>query len=136
GALSLERLAGIAREAGGEGHHFRFIQLPLNLAMPEAFGMQVDGENVLGLAGRLGITAVASASLLQARLARNLPSEIRDRLLGTRTDAQRAIQYVRSTPGITAALVGMSSREHVRENLELATVAAATEEQYLGLFEN
>jgi aryl-alcohol dehydrogenase-like predicted oxidoreductase len=136
GALSLERLAGIAREAGGEGHHFRFIQLPLNLAMPEAFGMQVDGENVLKQARRLGITTVASASLLQSRLARNLPSEVRERLPGARTDAQCAIQFVRSTPGITTALVGMSKGEHVRENLELATVAAATEEQYLGLFEN
>src|SRR5258708_21145141 len=33
---SLERLAAIAREVGGDRHHFRFIQLPFNLAMPEA----------------------------------------------------------------------------------------------------
>src|SRR5437660_1578780 len=81
---SLNRLAAIAREAGDADHHFRFIQLPLNLAMPEAFGNRVDGERVLDLAARLGITAVASASLLQSRLARNLPSEISEKLPGVR----------------------------------------------------
>ncbi|HXA68605.1 MAG TPA: aldo/keto reductase, partial [Bryobacteraceae bacterium] len=132
--LSVKRLHDIAREAGGDRHHFRFIQLPVNLAMPEAFGNREDGESVLSLATGLGITAVASASLLQARLARNLPTEIRDRLPGARTDAQRAIQFARSTPGITVALVGMSNPSHVRENLELASVPPAAEEQYLGLY--
>lgn len=132
--LSLKRLHDIAREAGGERHHFRFIQLPVNLAMPEVFGNRVDGESVLSLAAGFGITAVASASLLQARLAANLPREIRDGLPGTRTDAQRAIQFARSTPGITVALVGMSNPAHVRENLELASVPPAPEEQYLSLY--
>lgn len=136
GALSLARLESIAREAGGQGHHFRFIQLPLNLAMPEAFGLQTDGESVLGMAARLGITAVASASLLQARLARNLPSEIRERIPGAQTDAQAAIQFSRSTPGIAVALIGMSAAAHVRENLQLAGVPPLTEEQYLGLFQS
>jgi len=134
--LSLNRLADIAREAGGDGHHFRFIQLPVNLAMPEAFGNRVDGESVLSLAAGLGITAVASASLLQARLARNLPSEIRNRLPGARTDAQCAIQFARSTPGITVALVGMSNPTHVRENLDLAKIPPAAEDQYLGLYKS
>jgi aryl-alcohol dehydrogenase-like predicted oxidoreductase len=134
GALSLERLAAIAREAGGADHHFRFVQLPLNLAMPEAFANRVGGESVLDLAARLGITAVASASLLQSRLARNLPSEIREKLPGVRSDAQCAIQFVRSTPGITTALVGMSDVGHVRENLELAGIPAAAEESYLSLY--
>jgi aryl-alcohol dehydrogenase-like predicted oxidoreductase len=136
GALSLERLAAIAREAGGADHHFRFIQLPLNLAMPEAFGSRVDGESVLDLATRLGITAVASASLLQSRLARNLPGEIREKLPGFRTDAQCAIQFVRSTPGITVALIGMSDQGHVRENLELAGIPAVDDARYLGLYKN
>jgi aryl-alcohol dehydrogenase-like predicted oxidoreductase len=135
-ALSLQRLEDIAREAGGDGHHFRFIQLPVNLAMPQAFADRVDGESVLDVAARLGITAVASASLLQARLTRNLPSELRTQLPGTRTDAQCAIQFARSTPGITVALVGMSNPVHVRENMELAAIPPATTEEYLGLFKS
>jgi aryl-alcohol dehydrogenase-like predicted oxidoreductase len=104
--------------------------------MPEALGNRVDGDSVLSTATRLGITAVASASLLQARLARNLPSEIRAQLPGARTDAQCAIQFARSTPGITVALVGMSKPAHVRENLDLASIEPAAEDQYLGLYKS
>ena len=133
-SLSLDHLAEIAREVAGESHRFRFIQLPFNLAMPEAFANRSNGESVLDAAARAGISVVASASLLQSRLARNLPEEIRAKLAGARTDAQRAIQFVRSTPGIAVALVGMSNPEHVRENLCLANVPPATEEQYLSLY--
>jgi hypothetical protein len=34
------------------------------------------------------------------------------------------------------ALVGMSRGEHVRENLELAGVAPASEQEYLRLYQN
>ena len=37
GALSLPRMVEIALEAGGPEHHFRFIQLPFNLGMVEAY---------------------------------------------------------------------------------------------------
>ena len=51
-----------------------------------------------------------------------LPSVISEQLPGLRTDAQRAIQFVRSTPGIATGLVGMSRIAHVEENLEVAAV--------------
>ena len=51
------------------------------------------------------------------------------------TNAQRAIQFTRSTPGIAAALVGMSRREHVLENLGVARVVPITREQYLRLYQ-
>jgi aryl-alcohol dehydrogenase-like predicted oxidoreductase len=133
-ALSLEKLAGIATEITGPAHHFRFIQLPFNLAMPEAFANRVNGESILDVAARLGVTAVASASLYQARLSRNLPDEIRSRLPGAETDAQRAIQFVRSTPGIAVALVGMSKLQHVQENLALATVPPLDPAHYNKLY--
>lgn len=132
--LSLPRLAEEAEAAGGKTHHFRFVQLPFNLAMPEAYVQLRDGENVLTVAARLGITVAASASLLQARLSRNLPEQLAAKLPGTTTDAQRAIQFTRSTPGITTALVGMSKPEHVRENLELAAVPPLSEAEYRDLY--
>lgn len=114
GHHSLVRMVEIAREIGGEGHGFRFIQLPLNLAMTEALAVMnetLDGEQipVLEAARQLGVTAVASGSMLQGRLS---------------MDAQTAIQAVRSAPGITTALVGMSRVEHVDENLQLVSVNA------------
>jgi aryl-alcohol dehydrogenase-like predicted oxidoreductase len=124
---SLTRMVELAREAGGEKHGFRFIQLPFNLAMPEGFSVAQD-------AGDLGVTVVASASMLQARLARGLPEQIRGPLGSLQTDAQTAIQFVRSTPGITTALVGMSRVEHVEENLALVQVEPASEESFSQLF--
>ena len=132
--LSLSRLAAIANEIAGTRHHFRFIQLPFNFAMPEAFVQQVDGRSVLIEAQQLGVTVVASASLLQARLARGLPEELGTMLPGTATDAQRCIQFTRSTPGIAVALVGMSQAAHVGENLALANTPPLPEKEYLRFY--
>ncbi len=138
--LSLERMVEIAREVGGaDTHGFRFVQLPFNLAMPEALAspsQHLEGERVtlLEAARALGVTVVSSASILQGKVARDLPEEVRAPLGSLATDAQTAIQFVRSTPGITTALVGMSRIEHVEENLQLARLAPAPEEEYQQLF--
>lgn len=134
--LQVTRLVEIAQDAGGDEHHLRFIQLPFNFAMTEAY-VQRDAQYncVLTLAERHGITVVASASLLQSRLARNLPAELAARLPQTETDAQRAIQFTRSTPGITVALAGMSHVEHVRENLGIASVPPIAEEDYVSFYQ-
>ncbi|HWT03505.1 MAG TPA: aldo/keto reductase [Pyrinomonadaceae bacterium] len=137
--LGLERMVELAREAGGDSHGFRFIQLPFNLAMPEALvaaNQTVEGEemSVLEAASALGVTVVASASILQGKVARGLPDHIREPLGSLATDAQTAIQFVRSTPGVTTALVGMSRREHVEENLQLVRVAPVLPEDFQRLF--
>ena len=53
-----------------------------------------------------------------------MPDAVQELLPGLATDAQRAIQFTRSTPGIAVALVGMGRREHVLENLGVAHGAA------------
>jgi aryl-alcohol dehydrogenase-like predicted oxidoreductase len=123
--LSLEELVRQAEAVGGPRHHFEVIQLPYNLAMPEAYASAsqlVGGERVTALeaAARLGIAAIASAALLQGQLSRRLPQALADAFPGLETSAQRALQFARSTRGVTAALVGMSRREHVAENLAVA----------------
>lgn len=126
---SLSRIVEAAKEVGGESHGFRFIQLPFNLGMPEALTLsnQTAGDTdepvtVVEAAAAFGVTVVSSASILQGRVAHGLPETIREPLGSLATDAQTAIQFVRSTPGITTALVGMSSRAHVEENLRLVRV--------------
>ncbi|HXA56199.1 MAG TPA: aldo/keto reductase [Candidatus Acidoferrum sp.] len=138
GYLSLESMVTIAREIGGTAHHFRFVQLPLNLAMPEGLtkaNQTVQGKTLamVQAARPLGITLVASAALLQGQLTRNLPSYV-DQVLGLKTDAERALQFVRSVPGITTALVGMSRVAHVNDNLSLVGVEPAPRDQFLKLF--
>jgi len=99
--------------------------------MQEAMTDLVEGgSTVLDLAADLGITVIASASLLQARLSRYLPDEIAHLMPGLATDAQRAIQFARSTPGVTSALVGMANSAHVAENLAAATVPPLTPSEH------
>lgn len=139
--LPLVDIVEIAGRAGGKDHHFKVIQLPLNLGMTEALSLnnQQVGKRrltVLEAAQALGVAVMCSASILQAQLTRNLPSIIADTFSGLRTDGQRALQFVRSTPGVTTALVGMKQIEHVNENLQTAGVPPASWEQYSKLFEN
>lgn len=129
--LSLPRLAQIARETGGAHHHFRFIQLPFNLSMVEAFSGGHD--SVLETAARLGITVVASATLLQTQVLERIPEALAG-LTGPASPAQQAIQFTRSTPGITVALVGMGKRVHVEQNLGVAAVPPLTRKQVLRLY--
>ena len=132
GALDLERLVSIAATEGGAQHRFRFVQLPFNLGMVEAFAG--EPESILETASRLGMTVVASASLLQGGVLADLPGELANFLPGLESNAQRAIQFTRSTPGIAVALAGMSRREHVIENAGVARVPPLTPEQYLRIY--
>lgn len=131
-ALSLLRLADIAAEEAGRNHHFRFIQLPFNLAMVEAY--LGHPESVLQIAARLGIAVVASATLMQTRALANMPDSVQQLLPGLGSDAQRAIQFTRSTPGISVALVGMARREHVLDNIGVARVRPLQPAEYRRLY--
>jgi aryl-alcohol dehydrogenase-like predicted oxidoreductase len=131
GALSLPALVEIARKIAGEDHHFRFVQLPLSMGMREATARSAEGGGTfLDVAAELGLTVIASSSLWHGRLSRGLPHEITRYFQGLATDAQRAIQFTRSTPGITTALVGMSNPTHVNENLAVAGVPPLTHSEY------
>jgi aryl-alcohol dehydrogenase-like predicted oxidoreductase len=139
GYLSLASMEQVAREAGGSDHHFRFLQLPLNLAMPEALlrpNQIVAGKTmaIVQAARALGITLVTSAALLEGQLTRSLPPYIGS-ALGLGSAASQALQFARSVPGVTTALVGMSRVEHVRANLEVIGVEPAPRDQFLKLFE-
>jgi aryl-alcohol dehydrogenase-like predicted oxidoreductase len=138
-AISLADVLRAAEEAGGKGHHFRALQLPFNLAMTEALTsnaqtMQGRQVPVLQMAQAHGLMAFASASLLQGQLASGIPLEIQGHFSGLDTDAQRAIQFARSAPGITGALVGMGRVEHVEENMGTARVQPLAFQQFRALF--
>ena len=125
--LALSDLIRLAEELRGPAHRFRFVQLPYNLAMTEArtlASQPMDGRRltVLQTAQELDMTVIASASILQGQLTR-LPGNLAAALPGLGSDAQRAIQFVRSTAGVTTALVGMRGRRHVEDNLAVARVA-------------
>ena len=55
-------------------------------------------------------------------------------MLDSGADAQRAIQFARSTPGVGTALVGMKGLDHVEENGRVARVPPAAGETIRKLF--
>jgi aryl-alcohol dehydrogenase-like predicted oxidoreductase len=136
--LSLATMESLSREVAGGSHHFRFVQLPCNLGMTEALtraNQPLDGARLpmVKAASKLGISLMASASLLQGQLSRSMPPFVSN-ALGLKTDAECALQFVRSTPGIATALVGMSRVEHVQANLSIIGVPPASQEQFSKLF--
>jgi predicted aldo/keto reductase-like oxidoreductase len=80
-------------------------------------------------AEQLGVYVMTSASILQGKLAQNLPPALAQMLEGLRTDAQRALQFVRSTPGVGTALCGMRSLAHVEENAGLVSMPPVPRER-------
>jgi aryl-alcohol dehydrogenase-like predicted oxidoreductase len=136
--LPLPEIEHLAHEAAGGAHHFRFVQLPFNLAMTEALtraNQSLHGRMVTTIeaAEALGINLMASASLLQGKMTSGLPGYI-GKTLGLENDAERALQFVRTSPGIKTALVGMRSVVHVNANLRLVGQPLASAEQYASLF--
>jgi aryl-alcohol dehydrogenase-like predicted oxidoreductase len=137
-AMQLGEIVQIAQEIAGGRHHFRFVQLPFNLGMTEALtlgnqSLRGRDRTVMEAASELDITLIASASLLQGQVAKNLPGFVAE-ALGLENDAERALQFVRSSPGITTALVGMSRIEHVQANARLVSVPPATVDEFTKLF--
>jgi aryl-alcohol dehydrogenase-like predicted oxidoreductase len=56
------------------------------------------------------------------------------RSLGAADDTQAALQFARSAPGLLAALVGMSAKEHVDANLRVALHPPVSAETWKSLF--
>jgi aryl-alcohol dehydrogenase-like predicted oxidoreductase len=141
GFISLARAKALAREAADGDDHFRFVQLPLNLAMREAVTLPTQriGDAVvpaIPAARALGLEVVASGAIAQARFGA-LPAKLTARLGATLVDnAPRALQYTRSAPGVLTALVGMKQPTHVAANLALVGIAPLGAAAFDSLFKS
>jgi aryl-alcohol dehydrogenase-like predicted oxidoreductase len=135
--LDLEEIVLLAEDVGGKQHHLRFLQLPFNLALPEAYTSSNQGSGkrrcLLAAASELGIAVIGSATLHQGQLTYGLPNPVAE-LLGMTRDAENAIQFSRSAPGLTTALVGMGHQEHVMANLTVARTSPTPIDRWKKLF--
>lgn len=130
-AASSVRGAG-AGGAKDDGHGFRFIQLPFNLAMHEAATLKnqmIDGREytTMEAAALLGINVFTSVPLLQGRL---LNSSILN-LVNAETPALACLQFARSSPAIP--LVGQKRMEHVEENIRIASLKPLSGDEFRGV---
>jgi len=120
--LNLDDVVDVARNVGGGDHGFRFVQLPLNLRLTEAFTMNQrlmdEHLSILEVAGKLGIGVFTSAPLDHGQL---MPVDYPER--GGYSRSTFLLQFPRSAhPAVVAPLVGHKEPEHVRENLPIGTI--------------
>ncbi len=125
--LPLGDVLEVAAKAAGSGgdHGMRFVQLPFNMYYDQALllknhGVAGGGAEVSALqaAESAGVGVFCSVPLMQGRLLQpgvmpefgNLPASL------------RALQFIRSAPGVTAPLVGHKTPEHVEENLGIMKI--------------
>jgi aryl-alcohol dehydrogenase-like predicted oxidoreductase len=137
--LSMAEMVSMAYEVAGADHHLRYVQLPYNAMMPEAFALENQQVNEAYLspidaAGELGLTVVASAPIHQGRLTVPIVPQLGEAFPECASDAVRALQFVRSTPGVAAALAGTCDLAHLDENLSLLTLPPAAPETILRLY--
>lgn len=133
--LSLAEMVELAEEVAGPRHRFKALQVPLNLAMPEAYLLQnqvVRGAHLtlLQAAERLGLMVFASSPLHQGKLIRRQPAHVPDLAVdhhaaGLPPTLVKALQFTRSLPGVASTLVGMGSPEHVGDNVRLLRIKRA-----------
>ncbi len=133
-----------AHAAGGDArtrHALRIVQLPFNQAMTEGFTRfsQATGEgNVassIQAAHQLRVYAMGSHAMGKGAFAGTGAESVRARLADLPNDAQRALQFARSTPGIGTALVGVSTPAHLEDVLAVARTPPLARADYLRLFE-
>ena len=130
--LSLEDVVKLAQEVGGLEHGFRFIQLPFNLHFDQALLLKnqtVNGSpnSILESAIELGIGVFTSVPLMQGRLLEWAKSKP---VFSTSSPSVGLLQFIRSTPGVLAPLIGQKSSTHVDENLEVMKISAMEKSEF------
>jgi aryl-alcohol dehydrogenase-like predicted oxidoreductase len=132
--LSLEKVVKLAEQIGGPNHGMRYIQLPVNLIMPEAFVQKwQEHENsttyFLNVAKHHNINVITSSPLLQGKL---LDLKLSKTMLNVEPQGAKHIQLVRSIPSdsIKTVLVGMKNPRNVTQNIQLAYSEPLTKEDF------
>ena len=144
---SLTSLLGLAETAaqevhgGGARHSLRLVEMPFNQAMTEGFTRfsHATGKgniaSTVQAARQLGVYLVASHTLGKGLLAMQSADAVRLTLAGLANDAQRAMQFNRSTPGIGTSLVGISDPAHLADLLAVARLAPLAKDAYVKLYD-
>ena len=133
--LSLQDTVNLAKKAGGQNHGFRFIQLPYNLYYDQALMLKsqpVNGNDVsvLEAAISLGIGVFTSVPLMQGRLL--APGTVPE--FGEISQPSlRCLQFIRSTPGVLAPLVGQKTQSHTDQNLKIMKIPPMKESEFTEL---
>mmetsp|Transcript_32966 Transcript_32966/g.57889 ORF Transcript_32966/g.57889 Transcript_32966/m.57889 type:complete len:236 (+) Transcript_32966:480-1187(+) len=132
--VSLEKTLKLAEEVGGKNHGLEYVQVPINLMMPEAFvhkWQELEGseEILLNVAKKLQVNVISSSPLLQGQI---LDLPLSKSMLGVESQAGRHLQLIRSIPSdsLKTTLVGMKSPRNVTMNLKVAEASPLAAEEF------
>ena len=136
--LSLEKVVDIARSIGGNDNGFRFIQLPYNLHFDQAFMQKNQMCNdkktsILGSAIAQNIGVFTSVPLMQGRLIEWAKAKSD---FSNNPPSIGLLQFIRSTPGVLAPLVGHKSISHVKENLQALKIPPLSDQSFTEAVKN
>ncbi len=112
------------RVAGDRPDHFKCVQMPLSITMPEAIQRPtqwIGDASVPPVAAAriLGLATVASGSIGQGKVPKMNESLVKWLGEDLADDCRRALQFTRSATGLTSALVGMKQQAHVEANIDV-----------------
>lgn len=140
--LSIAEIIAVAESVAGAEHHFKAVQLPLNLSKVEALSLRSqklpgkpDLMTFLTAAIQLKLGVFTSAPLDQGKLTRHLPATVHSQFPRLAADSQRAVQFARSCPGVTSTIVGMKTASHAKEILGLLEHSPTAGENFLRFYD-
>ena len=145
--ISLASLIALAEKAAKEttgherDHHFALLELPFNAVMLDGFSRfnQITGEgseaSTLQAALQLKLYTVASHGLFKGHLAHHAVDILTQAMPRLANNAQRALQFNRSTPGLGTTLVGMSTPAHLDDVLAVARSPLLSHQAYMALYD-
>jgi len=138
--ISLAKLIEIAQSVGGENHHFKYLQVPFNLAKTTALTLanqKLEDNNYYTLveaSKKFGLGIVGSSSLLRMNLFKRQfkpeVSYILDPEMKLTTNTQLALQFVRSSRFLISSLFSSRFDVHVKHNIEIASLSAVPQKRY------
>ncbi|OMJ85286.1 hypothetical protein SteCoe_13455 [Stentor coeruleus] len=132
--VSLEKVVRLAESIAGPDHGMKYIQVPINIMMPEAFihkwqELRGTQEILLNVAKELGINVIVSSPLFQGKI---IELKLSKTMIGIDLQACKHLQLIRSIPSaaIKSVLVGMKNPRNVLQNLQLPLVESLTPDEF------
>ncbi|MFI8687061.1 aldo/keto reductase [Rossellomorea sp. NPDC077527] len=110
GYISIEEVVNRAKSIAGEGHHFKFIQFPLNKQFTESITfknqlVQNEFQPLLVAAEKLGLSSTTSAPFQLGKVFKE------------NQDPHECLQEIIQTGGVLSTMVGMKQVKHIKENI-------------------
>ncbi len=125
--LTVEGIDDLAISVGGVTHGLRSLQMPISLIRSETAGEALAGGGPIRAAADRGWSIYGSSPLHAGALPAMLTREFLGMFPAGVSPAQACLLFAASVPGITAVLTSCSTKEHLRDALEVASTPLLTQ---------